>query len=135
MDGPLETNIMYVLKDQKDLTNVLYKGFTDTYLIGMCSKWIPKEQFKFEKKVKSTVCTQCKGSLNYCQRLANDYLAANEFTDSHTKEGVVEFVVDKVIADKARLPNHMIAEVSRAICVRVGIIDKVDYVRKLVEML
>lgn len=126
MRKTLHENIIYVLKDQSynDKTTWASSGIDITE--DMFGKWKPIEHMLTSKREQT--CTSCKGSLNYCQKLQQECLAKYPHP---TKYAIVEFVLERTVKDKARLPNHMIIELSRSIAYKAGLIDKDKYIREL----
>lgn len=132
MEKPLEDSIKYVLKDQTiGNGRYLFKGFDEEYINGLIGKWEDPEEFKFKHQKKSELCDNCKGPIpkTYTQKLANDCLEFFKFKEP-TKHAIVEYVMNKVMTDKARLPVNTVVEISRAICVKLQIIDSKDLIEK-----
>lgn len=131
MEKPLEDSIKYVLKDQGD--SYVYHGFCGDYVSGLRGQWIPKGQFKGTLTTKQEDGGK-KKTEPYCMSLGRD--AVEYFTHNEpSRYSVLEYVLKRVIADKARLPYHMVVETSRAICVKLGLMDKHEIIEKLLGML
>lgn len=130
MDKPLEDSIKYCLKDQGEL--FVFIGYSPEYLYPLRGLWIPKEHFLVEKGVKKRDGTD--KPMPYCNIVARDAIEALQNLDeSATKYAVAEFVARRIMKDKARLPNHMVIEVSRAVCFKLGLIDEIPYFQRLAD--
>lgn len=129
-----EENLIYILKNQKDLTYVSYVGYTSEYLESLIGVWKPKDQFITEEREKRKI-QRAKG-LSYSHEVVKAFEEKYDVTeelDDRYKMIIADFVNQKVGRDKSRLPKNMIVELIRYMFLKYGLINKTSYLENLIS--